>query len=56
MNEWLADTTQVEVNQSDLDWARENSADIQAKRDQYLAEWNQKQESEKQTLKASSGE
>jgi len=52
---WLNDTSLVTVNPEGVSWAAANRDSIASKHDEYLPQWKNKAEQDKQTLKASSG-
>jgi hypothetical protein len=55
IQEWLASTREVTVNEEGLRWAQDNAASIQEKKAKYLPEWQSKPDAEKQILRAESG-
>lgn len=51
----LQDTKQVEPNSEGLKWAKDNSASITDKKNEFLSKWQAKPEGDKQILGAESG-
>ncbi len=55
MNQWLKGTKLTKANEQGVAWAEENSVDIKNKHDEYLPEWQSKDDVGKQILSKSSG-
>ena len=57
LQEWISDTTPMEMNEKGKIWAEQNAESIKAKHDKYLPDWEGKSEElrAKQTLLESSG-
>jgi hypothetical protein len=51
----LGDTKQVILGEAGRAWAKDNAASIQEKKAEYLPKWQEKPDSDKQTLRAESG-
>lgn len=56
LNEWLRISTLTKPNELGIDWAKKNQKSIMSKHDSYLIKWNNKKESDKQTLFKNSGQ
>ncbi|MGD8113210.1 hypothetical protein ACQEXU_21085 [Vibrio sp. TRT 21S02] len=55
IDNWFNSTSEVVVNESGLNWAKEKEKEIESLRSKYLPKWQQKDEEDKQRIKAESG-
>ncbi len=56
MQQWIAGTQQVRIDDTGLAWAKENAGSIKEKKAEYLPQWEAKSDGSKQILEAGSGQ